>query len=397
MKILVLNCGSSSLKYQIIDMSTETLLCKGLVEKIGLEDSAIKHEKIGDEKIKKEFPMENHKVAISKVIEVIQGEHGVISDMSEIGAVGHRVGHAGEKYSESALVTDDVLKAIEDCIPLAPLHNPATLHGIVACQELMPDTPNVAVFDTAFHQSVPEENYIYAIPYEYYEKYGLRRYGFHGTSYRYVADICAKLMGKPLEELKIVACHLGNGASCAAIDHGKSVDTTMGFTPLEGLVMGTRCGSIDPAIVEFLASNENLDVTQVNDILYKESGLQGISGISSDFRDVEEAADNGNHRAKLAVKCFVHSVKTTIGGFVADMNGIDALIFTAGVGENDYEVREAICKDMEFFGIKIDLEKNNVKGKLTDLTAEGSKTKVFIIPTNEELMIARDTLALVTK
>jgi len=397
MKILVINCGSSSLKYQVLDMTNESLLCKGLVERIGMEGSVISHEKTGEDKIKTEVPMKDHKDAIEQVLNAIQGEHGVVKSMDEIGAVGHRVVHAGEKYNGSLIINDDVVKALEECIPLAPLHNPANLLGIAACQALMPNTPMVGVFDTAFHQTMPAESYIYAVPYEYYTKYGVRRYGFHGTSHRFVTAECAKMMGKNAEDLKIVTCHLGNGASCAAVKNGKVVDTSMGFTPLAGLVMGTRCGDIDPAIVEFIASAENKTAQEVNTILNKKSGVEGISGVSSDFRDIEAAAKEGNERAELALKCFVHSVKTTIGAYVAEMNGVDAIVFTAGVGENDAMTRAAICADMDFLGIKLDEKKNDVRGKNTEISADDSKVKVFLIPTNEELMIARDTLELVTK
>lgn len=395
MKVLVINCGSSSLKYQVLDMTDESLLCKGLVERIGMEGSVITHTKTGEDKIKKEVPMKDHKDAIEQVLAAIQGEHGVIASMDEIGAVGHRVVHAGEKYAESVLITPDVVKALEECIPLAPLHNPANLLGIEACEKLMPGTPNVGVFDTAFHQTMPAESYIYPVPYDYYTKYGVRRYGFHGTSHRFVAKTCADLMGKNLEDLKIVTCHLGNGASCAAVKYGKVIDTSMGFTPLAGLAMGTRCGDIDPAIVEFIASAEGKTVQEVNTIMNKKSGVEGISGVSSDFRDIEAAAKEGNERAQLALDVFVHRVKATIGSYIAEMNGVDAVVFTAGVGENDPATRAAICADMDYLGIAIDDERNNVRGEDTEISPEGAKVKVFLIPTNEELMIARDTLEIV--
>lgn len=398
MKILVINCGSSSLKYQILDMTNETLLCKGLAEKIGIAGSTITHEKIGDNKLVLECSMKDHKDAIEQVLEVIRDKvYGVVKSMDEIGAVGHRIGHGGEKYNQSVIVTDDVIRAITDCIPLAPLHNPANLLGISACQSLMPGTPNVAVFDTAFHQTMPPESYIYAIPYEYYEKYGIRRYGFHGTSHKYVAEKASQMLNINLDDLKIITCHLGNGASVSAIKRGKCIDTSMGFTPLEGLVMGTRSGDIDPAIVTYIREKEKLPQGRVNEILNKESGMLGISGISSDFRDIEEAVAEGNERAALALKVFAHKVKFYIGAYIAEMNGVDAIVFTAGVGENDVTMRELICNEMGNLGIKLDLVKNKVRGKETIISMDDSKVKILLVPTNEELMIARDTLKLVTK
>lgn len=398
MKILVINCGSSSLKYQILEMTTETLLCKGLVEKIGITGSTITHEKIGENKLVLECAMKDHKDAIEQVLQVIRDkEYGVVKSMDEIGAVGHRIGHGGERYNRSVIVTDDVIKAITDCIPLAPLHNPANLLGISACQSLMPGTPNVAVFDTAFHQTMPPESYIYAIPYEYYEKYGIRRYGFHGTSHKYVAEKASQMLNINLDDLKIITCHLGNGASVSAIKRGKCIDTSMGFTPLEGLVMGTRSGDIDPAIVTYIREKENLPQGKVNEILNKRSGMLGISGVSSDFRDIEAAVAEGNERAALALKVFAHKVKFYIGAYIAEMNGVDAIVFTAGVGENDVTMRELICNEMGNLGIKLDLVKNKVRGKETIISMEDSKVKILLIPTNEELMIARDALKLVTK
>ncbi len=398
MKILVINCGSSSLKYQILEMTTETLLCKGLVEKIGITGSTITHEKIGENKLVLEYAMKDHKDAIEQVLQVIRDkEYGVVKSMDEIGAVGHRIGHGGERYNRSVIVTDDVIKAITDCIPLAPLHNPANLLGISACQCLMPGTPNVAVFDTAFHQTMPPESYIYAIPYEYYKKYGIRRYGFHGTSHKYVAEKASQMLSINLDDLKIITCHLGNGASVSAIKRGKCIDTSMGFTPLEGLVMGTRSGDIDPAIVTYIREKETLPQGRVNEILNKESGMLGISGISSDFRDIEEAVAEGNERAALALKVFAHKVKFYIGAYIAEMNGVDAIVFTAGVGENDVTMRELICNEMGNLGIKLDLVKNKVRGKETIISMDDSKVKILLVPTNEELMIARDTLKLVTK
>ena len=398
MKILVINCGSSSLKYQILDMTNETLLCKGLAEKIGIAGSTITHEKIGDNKLVLECSMKDHKDAIEQVLQVIRDkEYGVVKSMDEIGAVGHRIGHGGERYNRSVIVTDDVIKAITDCIPLAPLHNPANLLGISACQSLMPGTPNVAVFDTAFHQTMPPESYIYAIPYEYYKKYGIRRYGFHGTSHKYVAEKASQMLNINLDDLKIITCHLGNGASVSAIKRGKCIDTSMGFTPLEGLVMGTRSGDIDPAIVTYIREKENLPQGKVNEILNKRSGMLGISGVSSDFRDIEAAVAEGNDRAALALKVFAHKVKFYIGAYIAEMNGVDAIVFTAGVGENDVTMRELICNEMGNLGIKLDLVKNKVRGKETIISMEDSKVKILLIPTNEELMIARDALKLVTK
>lgn len=397
MKILVINCGSSSLKYQILDMTTETLLCKGLVEKIGIEGSVITHEKVGEDKIKTEVPMKDHKDAIAQVLAAIQDpEHGVIESMGELGAVGHRVVHAGEKYNGSVLITEDVIKALEECIELAPLHNPANLLGIAACQELMPYTPMVGVFDTAFHQTMPPESYIYALPYEYYENYGVRRYGFHGTSHKYVAQRAADILNVDIQDLKLITCHLGNGASVSAIKGGKCIDTSMGFTPLEGLVMGTRSGDIDPAITNFIANKEGLDAAGIDNLLNKKSGVLGISGVSSDFRDIEEAIAEGNERAELAFRVFAHKVKFYIGAYIAEMNGVDAIVFTAGVGENDFTMREVICSNMGNLGIHMDTLKNKVRGKETIISTDDSRVKLLLIPTNEELMIARDTLEIVS-
>ena len=397
MKVLVINCGSSSLKYQVLDMTTEALLCKGLVERIGMDGAVITHEKIGMDKVVNETPMEDHKAAIALVLEAIQdSEHGVVESMDEIGAVGHRVVHAGEKYASSVLITDDVIKALEECIDLAPLHNPPNLLGIAACQELMPGTPMVGVFDTAFHQTMPPGSYIYALPYEYYEKYGVRRYGFHGTSHKYVAQRTAEMLNVNLDDLKIITCHLGNGASVSAIKRGKCIATSMGFTPLEGLIMGTRSGDIDPAIVEFIADKEGITVQEVNTILNKKSGILGISGISSDMRDVLEAAEEGNERAMLALKAFAHRVRFYIGAYIAEMNGVDAIVFTAGVGENSIPMRDIICNDLGNLGIKLDVVKNKVRGKELIISRDDSPVKVLLIPTNEELMIARDTYDIVT-
>lgn len=396
MKILVINCGSSSLKYQVLDMNGEILLAKGLVERIGMDGSVITHEKIGMDKVRNETPMESHKEAIQLVLDaIIDPEHGVVKDMSEIGAVGHRVVHAGEKYASSVLIDDDVIQALEECVELAPLHNPPNLLGIAACQELMPNTPMVGVFDTAFHQTMPPESYIYAIPYEYYQKHKIRRYGFHGTSHKYVSQRAADIMNCNLDDLKIITCHLGNGASVSAIKRGVCIDTSMGFTPLEGLVMGTRCGDIDPAIVTYIREKEHLDQGVANEILNTKSGVLGISGVSSDFRDLEETAEEGNERAQLAIKVFAHKVRFYIGAYIAEMNGVDAIVFTAGVGENDIAMRDIICNDLGNLGIKLDLVKNKTRGKEAIISRDDSRVKIILIPTDEELMIARDTLEIV--
>ena len=397
MKVLVINCGSSSLKYQVLDMQNESLMCKGLVERIGMDGSVINHTKIGMDKVVKEVPMKDHKDAIAQVLDAVQNpEYGVVKSMDEIGAVGHRVVHAGEKYAESVLITDDVIKALEECVELAPLHNPPNLMGIAACRELMPDTPMVGVFDTAYHQTMPPESYIYAIPYEYYEKYGIRRYGFHGTSHKFVAQRAAAMLNTNINDLKIITCHLGNGASVTAIKHGRVVDTSMGFTPLEGLVMGTRCGDIDPAIVTYIREKENLPQGVANEILNKKSGILGMSGgVSSDFRDVEKAAEEGSHLAEVALEAFVYRVAKYIGAYTAAMNGVDAIAFTAGVGENDKIRRKAICDYLGYLGVEIDDEANDCRGQLRMISTENSKVKVMILPTNEELAIARETLRLV--
>ena len=396
MKILVINCGSSSLKYQILDMTNETLLCKGLVEKIGIDGSVITHEKIGMDKFRLETPMANHEDAIAQVLAAIQDpEHGVVKDMSEIGAVGHRVVHGGEKYADSVVITEKVMKDVEECCEIAPLHNPPNIAGINACKALMPNTPMVAVFDTAFHQTMPPESYLYALPYEYYTKYHIRRYGFHGTSHKYVARRAAEMLNVDLEDLKLITCHLGNGASVSAIKHGKCIDTSMGFTPLEGLVMGTRSGDIDPALVTYIREKEGLEPGKANEILNTKSGVLGISGVSSDFRDIEAAAEQGNERALLALKVFAHKVRFYIGAYIAEMNGVDALVFTAGVGENDYGMRDIICNNLGNLGIKLDVVKNRVRGKEMVISRDDSPVSILLIPTNEELMIARDTKAIV--
>lgn len=396
MKVLVINCGSSSLKYQLIDMKNEEVLAKGLAERIGIEGARVKHEPSGKEKVLIEKPMNDHKKAIEIVLNALVDEnHGAISSMDEINAVGHRVVHGGEKFSESVIIDENVLHAIEECSELAPLHNPPNIMGIKACQELMPKTPMVAVFDTAFHQTMPKSSYIYPIPYEMYEKHGVRRYGFHGTSHKYVANRAANILGKDIEDIKIVTCHLGNGASVTAIKNGESLETSMGFTPLEGLAMGTRSGDIDPAIIEFLMEKEDMTIDQVNTMLNKKSGVLGISGVSSDFRDIEDAVSEGNERAQLALDKFNIRVKKYIGAYAAIMGGIDVLVFTAGVGENSPETREKICEGLEFMGINLDKEANNIRGKETVISKKESTAKVLLIPTNEELMIARDTKTLV--
>lgn len=398
MKVLVINAGSSSLKYQVIDMKNEEVLAKGLCERIGIDGSRLKHSPKGkDEKIiNKE--MKNHADAINLVISAItDSDFGVVKSMNEIIAVGHRVVHGGEFFSGSVIIDEEVKKAIDECSELAPLHNPPNLIGIEACEKAMPNVPQVAVFDTAFHQTMPPEAYLYAIPYELYEKYKIRKYGFHGTSHKYVAQRAAKLLGKPLEELKLISMHLGNGSSVAAIKNGKSVDTSMGFTPLAGVIMGTRSGLIDPAILPFLMEKENLSLNEINDILNKESGVLGISGVSSDFRDVEAAAEKGNKRADLALKMFVYSVKRYIGLYASVMGGVDAVIFTAGIGENNGAMREKILDNQDFLGINIDNEKNKIRGKEIDISTENSTVRALVIPTNEELMIAKDTVTLVNE
>ena len=396
MKVLVINCGSSSLKYQLINMEDESVLAIGLVERIGIDGSVLKHEVEGMDKVVIETPMPDHKVALEVVMAALVNEkHGAIKDMSEISAVGHRVVHAGEKFATSVVITDEVIKALEDMVELAPLHNPPNLIGIRACQELLPNVPMVSVFDTAFHQTMPASSYIYALPYEYYKEYGVRRYGFHSTSHKYVNQRAADLLGKDIKDLKIITCHLGNGASVAAVENGKVVDTSMGFTPLEGLIMGTRSGDIDPAIVTFLMGKLQVDAAALNDIINKKSGVLGISGVSSDFRDIEKAADEGNERAKLALDTYYKRVKKYIGAYMAEMGGVDAIVFTAGLGENSIVAREEICSNLQAFGIEIDKERNNVRGKDTLVSTDASKVAVFCIPTNEELVIARDTKELV--
>ncbi|HZK01261.1 MAG TPA: acetate kinase [Anaerovoracaceae bacterium] len=397
MKVLVVNCGSSSLKYQVLEMDDSELLAKGLVERIGIEGSVMKHEKTGADEYILETPMKDHKDAIGHVLEaLVNKDYGVVVSMDEIGAVGHRVVHAGEKYASSVLITDDVMDALEECVDLAPLHNPPNILGIRACQELMPKTPMVGVFDTAFHQTIEPEIFLYAIPYEYYEKYKIRKYGFHGTSHKYVSMRAASMMDKDIKDVKIITCHLGNGASCAAVKNGICIDTSMGFTPLDGLVMGTRSGAIDPAVITFIAEKENISADEVINILNKKSGIAGVSGVSNDFRDVEKAQQQGNERAVLALKVFAERVKSFIGSYYASMNGADAIVFTAGVGENDIWMRSVICSELDNLGIKLDEEKNDVRGKECIVSTDDSKVKIMVIPTNEELMIAQDTVEIVS-
>ncbi len=396
MNILVINAGSSSLKYQLLNPETQQVLAKGLCERIGI-DGKFTYKPEGKQAIKEaDVAMPTHSEAIQAVLNaLVDPANGVIGSMKEIDAVGHRVVHGGEKFAKSVLITDEVMAAIEECNPLAPLHNPANIIGIKACQALMPGTPMVAVFDTAFHQTMPPVAYTYALPYEYYTQDKVRRYGFHGTSHKYVAGRAAAMLGKPIEELKLISCHLGNGSSVTAIDGGKSVDTSMGFTPLAGLPMGTRSGDIDAGIMEYLMDKYNMDIKEMLNVLNKKSGVQGISGVSSDFRDLEAAAEEGNDRAALAIQVFEYGVKKLIGSYAAAMGGVDAVIFTAGVGENGAGNRTNITAGLEFMGIKIDQEKNKLRGQEIDISTEDAKVRVLVIPTNEELMIAMDTAALV--
>ena len=397
MKILVLNCGSSSLKYQLIDMENEAVLCIGLVERIGIEGSILTQKKDGVEgKYVKEQPMKDHQDAIKLVLEgVLDSTYGGVKDMAEIDAVGHRVVHGGEKFASSVIITEEVEEAMRKCSELAPLHNPANLMGIDAIKAVLPGVPNVGVFDTAFHQTMPASSYLYGLPHRLYTEYGVRRYGFHGTSHKYVSQRAAAMLGKDIADLKIITCHLGNGASIAAVDGGKVVDTSMGLSPLEGLIMGTRCGDIDPAIIPFIMKKENLDADGVDKLMNKESGVYGMTGISSDFRDISTAAAEGNQKAIDALDAYHKRVKKYIGAYAAEMNGVDAIVFTAGLGENGIEDRLAIASNLEVLGVKMDAEANNVRGKETVISAADSKVKVLLVPTNEELMIARDTLELV--
>ena len=396
MNVLVINCGSSSLKYQLINSDTEAVLAKGLCERIGI-DGRLVYQKTGLDKEITEAAMPTHKQAIQLVLDaLVNANTGAIADLSEIDAVGHRVVHGGEKFATSTVLTDEVIAAIEDCNDLAPLHNPANLIGIRACQELMPNVPMVAVFDTAFHQTMPDVAYMYGLPYEYYEKYGVRRYGFHGTSHSFVSKRAAEILGKNYEDLKIIVCHLGNGASICAVDHGKSVDTSMGLTPLEGLIMGTRSGDVDPSILDFIAQKENLTLSQVMNVLNKKSGVEGLSGVSSDFRDIEAAAKEGNARAALAQKTFAYRVVKYVGAYAAAMNGVDVICFTAGLGENDCKIREMVMSNLGYLGVEVNKEVNDVtRGKEAVISTADSKVTCLAIPTNEELAICRETVALV--
>lgn len=395
MIILVVNAGSSSLKYQLFDMDDKKVIAKGLVERIGIEGSKLT-QTVNGEKHVITAPMKDHVSACQYMLDALTDKQvGVISDMAEISAVGHRVVHGGEKFTASALIDDEVIAAIEDNIPLGPLHNPANLMGIQACQKVMPNTPMVAVFDTAFHQTMPPKAFLYGIPLDYYKRLRVRRYGFHGTSHAYVSDRAAIMLNKPKAELRIITCHLGNGSSISAVDKGKCVATSMGMTPLDGLLMGTRCGSLDPAVLPYIMENDKVDIDTLMGILNKKSGLLGVSGVSSDMRDVEEAAAQDNIYAQVALEMLYDGVKKYIGAYAAIMGGVDAIVFTAGIGENGRELREKVINGLEFMGAKIDPDKNNMRGKEMDVSAEDSKVRVLVIPTNEELVIALDTKDLV--
>lgn len=396
MNVLVINCGSSSLKYQLINSESEEVLAKGLCERIGMDGARLNHTPAGGEKVVIENPMPDHTVAVQMVIDALtDANHGVVKSLDEIDAVGHRIVHGGEKFASSVVINEEVIAAIEECNDLAPLHNPANLIGIRACQKIMAGVPMVAVFDTAFHQTMPEKAYMYGLPYEYYEKYKVRRYGFHGTSHDFVSARAAEVLGKKREDLKIIVCHLGNGASISAVKNGKCVDTSMGLTPLEGLIMGTRCGDIDPAIVEFIANKENLTVSEVNNIMNKKSGVEGMSRVSSDFRDLSKAMDEGNALAKMALEAYTYRVAKYIGSYVAAMNGVDVIAFTAGIGENDGRVRAMTGEYLDYLGCGIDPEKNAIRGEEVIISRPGDKVTIMVVPTNEELAIARQTVALV--
>ncbi|MBR4513405.1 MAG: acetate kinase [Lachnospiraceae bacterium] len=394
MKVLVINCGSSSLKYQLIDTETEDVLAKGLCERIGI-DGRLTHTKSGSDKVTKDVPMPDHDKAVSIVLDTLtDAALGVVSSLNEIDAVGHRVVHGGERFAKSVIVDDEVFKAIEEVSDLAPLHNPANLTGIRACMKLMPGVPQTAVFDTAFHQTMPDYAYIYGIPYEYYEKYKIRRYGFHGTSHSFVSKRAIELLGKPAEDTKVIVCHLGNGSSITAVEGGKSVDTSMGLTPLAGVSMGTRSGLIDPAIIEFIADKEGASLKEVMSVMNKKSGMLGLSGVSSDFRDLDKGISEGNERCRLAVELFAYQTAKYVGAYVAAMNGVDAICFTAGVGENNSMVRKQVVDRLGFLGITLDEEANKIRGEEQLISTPDSKVKVFVIPTNEELAIARETVEL---
>lgn len=395
MNVFVVNCGSSSLKYQLINSDTEEVIAKGLCERIGI-DGRLTHKPTGKEPVVKEVAMPDHKSAVSYVLEELtDAKAGVIKDLSEIDAVGHRIVHGGEKFAQSVVITDDVMKAIEECNDLAPLHNPANLIGISACKALMPEVPMVAVFDTAFHQTMPKKAYLYGLPYEYYEEYKIRKYGFHGTSHSFVSKRLLQIIGKEKGDSKVIICHLGNGSSITAVQNGKSVDTSMGFTPLDGLIMGTRSGSLDPAVVQYIAGKKGYSVDEVLNVLNKKSGVEGISGVSSDFRDLDAASMEGNERATVALDMFAYRAAQYIGSYVAAMNGVDAIAFTAGIGENNFKVRKAICDYLGYLGVTIDEQANAVRGEEIRLSTEDSRVAVYVIPTNEELAIARETVALV--
>lgn len=397
MNILVINCGSSSLKFQLIDSETEKCIAKGICERIGIEGSQITYTPAGGEKEQTVTPMPDHTEAIRLVLEALTNpKTGVVKSLDEIGAVGHRIVHGGEKFAASTIITDEVMKAIEECNDLAPLHNPANLIGINACKKLMPATPMVAVFDTAFHQTMPEEAYMYGLPYEYYEKYKIRRYGFHGTSHSYVSKKAAEVLGKKYEDLKIIVCHLGNGASVSAVKNGKCVDTSMGLTPLEGLIMGTRSGDIDPAIMEFIAHKEGKDIDEIMTVLNKKSGVYGLSNnLSSDFRDLEDGYNRGDEHCIRTMNTYCYRVAKYIGSYVAAMNGVDVICFTAGIGENAPLVRSLVCEHLGFLGVSIDEDANHKRGEEIAISTPDSKTTVMVIPTNEELAIARETVSLV--
>lgn len=396
MNVLVINCGSSSLKYQLIDGTSEVVLAKGLCERVGISGSRIVYMAKDGEKVVKEEPMSDHRRAVELVLESLTDEtYGVIGSLEEIGAIGHRTVHGGEKFASSVVITDDVIKAIEDCNELAPLHNPANLIGINVCKSLMPDTPMVAVFDTAFHQTMPEKAYLYGLPNRCYTDYKVRRYGFHGTSHSYVSKKAAKILDKPYESLKTIVCHLGNGASVCAVKNGSSVDTSMGFTPVAGLIMGTRSGDIDPAIMEYLVEKEGTDIHEIMVMLNKESGMYGLTGGLVDFRDIRAKSAEGDEACTRALEMFVYSVATRIGAYAAAMNGVDAIAFTAGIGENSHTIRKSVCEYLGYLGVEIDNEKNKLSGEDLVITVPDSKTKVLVVATNEELMIARETLGLV--
>ena len=395
MNVLVINCGSSSLKYQLIDSETEAVLAKGLCERIGI-DGRLVYQKAGNDKEITEASMPTHKEAIQMVLEALTNEKtGAIKSLDEVNAIGHRIVHGGEKFASSAIITDEMIKTVEECNDLAPLHNPANLIGIRVCSELMPNVPQVGVFDTAFHQTMPAKAYLYGLPIEYYKNYKVRRYGFHGTSHSFVSKRAVEFLGLDKDNSKVIVCHLGNGSSISAVQNGKCVDTTMGLTPLEGVVMGTRSGSIDPAIVEYIAKKENLDLAGVMNVLNKKSGLQGMSGVSSDMRDLRAAAAEGNEDAKNAIEVLCYGIAKYVGGYVAAMNGVDAIVFTAGIGENVGMIREKVCSYLGFLGVTIDAKANEAMGEEVVISGADSKVKVAVIPTNEELAICRDTVALV--